>query len=179
MITLIAFLLGLVHVLSPDHWVPLSLQSWQRGWNYHRTQGLVFQLMLLHVAMGLLAALILGEWARGLGPSGLFAFSLGLVLVMSLARFVRFSRLREAFLAGPQSKRGLVAAWGLLGPAESLVPVVMKSVQLGEHWLAPVIAYTAGTLIAGSALVFWGRRLWNQPSILARGYLWVGRLSLR
>jgi hypothetical protein len=139
----------------------------------------VSQLLLLHIALGLLAALVLGEWARGLGQKGLFAFSLGLVLVLALARFVRFSRLREAFLAGPQSKRGLVVAWSLLGPAESLVPVVMKSLQLGEPWLAPVLAYSAGTLIAGSALVFWGRRLWNRPSVLARGYLWVSRLSVR
>ncbi len=176
---MIALLLGGVHVLSPDHWVPLSLQSWQRGWNLKRTLGVALQLILLHVTLGLLAALVLGEWARGLGTNGLFAFSLVMLLVMSIARFLRFSKLREAFLAGPNSKRGLVAAWSLLGPAESLVPVVMKSLQSGESWLLPVLAYTAGSIVSGCVLVFWGRRLWNQPAVLARGYLWVSRLSLR
>lgn len=173
----ISFLLGLVHVASPDHWVPLSLQGWQRSWNSARIMGLGSQLLALHVATGLLAALLLREWALGLGEQGLLAFSLAMVVLFAGLRFLRFSKLREAFLAGPQSKRGILATWALLGPAESLVPVVLRSVQSGHGYLIPVLAYLAGTLLAGNFLFLAGRRLWNQPVRLAQGYAWVSRLS--
>jgi hypothetical protein len=177
MLLAISFLLGAVHVLAPDHWVPLSLQVWQRSWDASRIRSVAAQFFLLHVLTGLLAALILSEWASSLGDDTLFGFSLAVVVGFAGFRFLRFSRLREAFLAGPQSKRGLLAAWSLLGPAESLIPVVLKSNQIGQGFWQPAAAYALGTLLAGTALVSIGRRIWNQPRLLAQAYAWVSRLS--
>jgi len=85
--------------------------------------------------------------------------------------------LREAFLAGPQSKRGILASWSLLGPAETLIPVVLKASQLGHGYLLPVVCYAAGTLLAGDFLVMAGRRMWNQPGAVAQGWLWLHRVT--
>jgi hypothetical protein len=177
MLLAISFLLGGVHVLSPDHWVPLSLQGWQRNWSSWRIRSVAAQFFLLHVLTGLLAALILAEWASALGDETLFGFSLAVVLGFAGLRFLRFSRVREAFLAGPQSKRGILAAWSLLGPAESLIPVVLKSNQLGQGYGLATAAYAAGTLLAGTALVLVGRKIWNRPLLLAQGYAWVSRVN--
>ncbi|MFN7684908.1 MAG: hypothetical protein ACK5QT_05795 [Oligoflexia bacterium] len=174
---MVSFLLGAVHVLSPDHWVPISLQSWQRDWSLKRTNQMTFQFFLLHVLAGLVLALLLQAWAVGLGERGLLFFSITGVVVFSAGRFLRFSKLKEAFLAGPESKRGILASWTLLGPAESLVPVVLKSVQSGQGYLLPVVVYFLGTWISGSLLVHLGRRLWRQPARLAQGYSWVNRLT--
>lgn len=174
----LSFLLGAVHTLSPDHWVPISLQSWQKGWGAARTRGLAAQMYLLHVALGLLCALIIREWSAGLDEQGLMLFSLGLVAVGALIRFLRFPKLREVFLAGPQSKRGVLAAWSLLGPAESVIPLVLKAIQLGHGYLVPVACYALGTLVGGDLLIMWGRRIWNQPGAVTQGWVWLQRVSL-
>ncbi len=177
LILLLSFLLGAAHVISPDHWVPLSLQSWQRGWSAMRTRGVATQLYLLHILTGLLAALILSVWASALGDRTLLVFSLGMVALFTAIRFFRFSQLREAFLAGPQSKRGIMACWSLLGPAESLIPLVLKANQLGHGYIVPVLCYAAGTLVAGISLVQFGKRVWNQPGMVTQGWIWLNRIT--
>lgn len=174
----LSFLLGAAHTLSPDHWVPLSLQSWQKGWGAARTRGLAVQLYLLHVLTGLLCALIIREWASGLDDRGLMVFSLGLVAVGAVIRFIRLPRLREVFLAGPQSRRGVLAAWSLLGPAESVIPLVLKALQMGHGYVLPVACYTLGTLVGGDLLIMWGRRAWNQPGAVTHGWEWLQRVTI-
>ncbi len=176
-LVVIAFWIGALHTLAPDHWVPLSLLSWQRGWGSRKTRWSALQLFGSHVLMGLLFALLLAEWTHGLNERELMQGSLMLVGGVTLLRLFRFSRLQEAFASGPLSKRGLLAAWSLLGPAESLIPVVLRSNQLGSGYLAPSIAYATGTLLAGIGLVFWGRSLWNRPWALRRSWIWLRRTA--
>ena len=174
-LVVIAFMIGALHTTAPDHWVPLSLLSWQRGWSTSKTRWTSIQLLACHVVLGLVFALLLGKLAKGLGDRDQMMYSLILVGAVTLVRMFRFSRLQEAFAAGPQSKRGILAAWSLLGPAESIIPVVLRSNQLGTGYLIPCLAYAAGTLLAGTCLVFWGRSLWNRPWILPKSWALMQR----
>jgi hypothetical protein len=174
-LVLVAFLIGAMHMLAPDHWVPLSLLSWQKGWSTRKTRSTTLQLLLSHLLLGLVFALVMAELAVGLGSSDLLIFSLVLVGAVTMVRVFRFSRLQEAFSSGPYSKRGVLAAWSLLGPAESLIPIVLRSNEVGAGYLTPFVAYAAGTLLTGTWLVFWGRSLWNRPLILPRGWLLMQR----
>jgi hypothetical protein len=174
-LVLVAFLIGATHMLAPDHWVPLSLLSWQKGWSSRKTRSMTLQLLFSHLLLGLVLALIMAEWAVGLGERDLLVFSLVLVGAVTLMRVFRFSRLQEAFSSGPYSKRGVLAAWSLLGPAESLMPIVLRSNEVGAGYLTPFLAYALGTLLTGTWLVFWGRSLWNRPLILPRGWMLMQR----
>ena len=117
-LVLVAFLIGALHMVAPDHWVPLSLLSWQKGWSSRKTRFTTLQLLVSHLITGLLLALVLGQWAAGMAEGDLLLFSLLLVGAVTVVRVFRFSRLQEAFSSGPYSKRGVLAAWSLLGPAE-------------------------------------------------------------
>jgi len=174
-LVLVAFLIGAMHMLAPDHWVPLSLLSWQKGWSSRKTRSTTLQLLLSHLLLGLVLALIMAEWAVGLSGRDLLVFSLVLVGAVTMLRVFRFSRLQEAFSSGPYSKRGVLAAWSLLGPAESLIPIVLRSNEIGAGYLTPFVAYAVGTLLTGTWLVFWGRSLWNRPLILPRGWMLMQR----
>jgi hypothetical protein len=174
-LVLVAFLIGALHMLAPDHWVPLSLLSWQKGWGSRRTRSTTLQLLASHLVVGLLLALVLAQWADGMADDDLLLFSLLLVGAVTIVRVFRFSRLQEAFSSGPYSKRGVLAAWSLLGPAESLIPIVLRSNELGAGFLSPFLAYAVGTLLVGTWLVFWGRSLWNRPLILPRGWMLMQR----
>ena len=169
-LVLVSFVVGGLHMLAPDHWVPLSLLSWQKGWSTRRTRNTALELLASHLLLGLLLALMLAEWTSGLRGRELLAFSLALVAAVTLLRVFRFSRLQEAFASGPYSKRGLLAAWSLLGPAESLIPIVLRSNELGAGYLLAFAAYSAGTVLAGLWLVFAGRALWNRPWSLPRSW---------
>ena len=51
-VLLISFLAGLLQSASPDRWIPLSIHSWQRGWDVRRTLLAGAGLLSAHVALG-------------------------------------------------------------------------------------------------------------------------------
>jgi hypothetical protein len=51
-VLLISFLAGLLQSASPDRWIPLSIHSWQRGWDVQRTLLAGAGLLSVHVALG-------------------------------------------------------------------------------------------------------------------------------
>ena len=171
----VALIVGALHVLAPDHWVPLSLFSWQKGWGVRKTRNAGLQLFGSHLLFGFVLALVLAKGSTGMDHHQLMILSLTLVSAVTLIRVFRFSRLKEAFSSGPHSKRGILAAWSLLGPAESLIPIVLRSEELGFGYFGAFLAYSCGTLLAGLSLVFWGRSVWNRPWILPRSWLFLQR----
>jgi hypothetical protein len=172
----LSVLSGAVHMLAPDHWLPASVVAWQRGWGYRRTVGFAALAHLSHVLLGVLIFFAFDPILLGLDPSRLFRFTLGLVLVVMAIRLVRFSRVREVLRAGPSSAWGIVAVFSLLGPCESVIPILIKSHQLGTGYLLPVAAFVLGSWIAGSSLVLAGRVLWDRPFWLPRSVNWAWRV---
>src|SRR4051794_27706104 len=98
-------LAGGLHVLAPDHWVPSSLLSWQRGWRFPRAALFAALAFVAHVGSGFLIYAVtiapLGRRYRhailAIGTSKLLALSiLAVVLVLAL-RAVRFNRIKDVF----------------------------------------------------------------------------------
>ncbi len=164
---------GVVHMIAPDHWLPASVLGWRRGWRPSKVLAVSFGIFGFHVMLGAGIYFLLAGFLRGFTGSELFTFGVILVFSVMVARFFRFARIREVLGAEPSSQWAVFAIVSLLGPAESLVPILVKSGQLGVGYLAPTLAYFAGTLFAGTALVLGGRWLWNRPMGLPSGLLWA------
>lgn len=166
-------LAGAFHAIAPDHWVPGSILSWQRAWSVRRVLAFCGFSYALHVALGALLYFVSFGVLEHLSPPQVFGFSVFLVAVVALLRGLRFSRLREVLRNGKNGVWGFFSALSLLGPSESLVPVLVKAHHLGAGYLTPVLAYFAGTFLAGAFLVLWGRKAWNRPLWLIRGMEWA------
>lgn len=164
---------GAVHMIAPDHWLPASVLSWRRGWRAPRALALSFVAFGFHVVLGAGVYFLLASFLRGFTGSALFTFGVVLVFSVMAARVFRFARIREVLGAETGSPWAVFVVVSLLGPAESLVPILVKSGQLGAGYLAPTMAFFAGTLVSGMALVLGGRWLWNRPMGLPRGLLWA------
>ncbi len=172
---LLSALSGAVQALTPDHWIPASVVAWQRGWTTRRCSILAAIALSLHVLAGLFLFLVF--WAardiwRPLNPDQLFGVSLVLVALALLFRISRFQKLRQILLAGPDSSWGIYAVFTLLGPCEYLIPILLKSRQLGFGYLTPTLAVGLGTLLVGTGLSTLGRTLWNRPLWLPRSLHW-------
>jgi len=172
-------LLGAFHTLSPDHWVPLSVLSWQRGLTRKQIAFQSLQLVALHLALagGLFVVLSPILSASSLGSATILRIGAALVAAVVVIRMRRLERMVEVFRGGFSGKGALWTTFSLLGPAESLVPLMIKAKADGVTVLGVAGLYgllTYGTL-TGLALL--GHRYWSDPTRLARGVSLVLRPS--
>jgi hypothetical protein len=170
MILLLSALAGAVHVLAPDHWIPLSLKSWKERWNPLKSLGISSAVFGLHVAVGFLIYLGLEHLVRL--DSSHFFWAVGIVCIAAAARSWRFSRLSEVLKPSAQPRDEWLRILLFVGPCESIVPIFLKARELGLGYLSVFGAFTLGTLIAGCFLVLVGPVFWNHPlrlSHLLRG----------
>lgn len=172
MFTLLCALAGALHVLAPDHWVPASILSWQKGWKASRVALFSILVFVSHLLLGFLIFFLARPLMEGISSSTLLAFSLTLVALVAIARGMRFSRIREVLRGGQGGIWGVFTVFSLLGPCESIIPVFIKAGHLGTGYLLPFSAFFAGTLVAGIALIFSGRMIWNRPQLLPRALNW-------
>ncbi|MCM2277949.1 MAG: hypothetical protein NDJ89_07710 [Oligoflexia bacterium] len=166
---LLCALAGAFHVIAPDHWVPASLLSWQRGWRSGRAAAFAALAFAAHVALGFLIFLLLGRGIWDLASTNLLSFALVLVAGVAVIRAFRFRRIREVLSSGNNGVWGFFMVFSLLGPCESLIPILIKARSLGAGYVLPLLAFFAGTALSGLLLVFSGRFFWNRPHWLPRG----------
>lgn len=174
-ILLLAGLVGAAHVLAPDHWFPTSVLGWQRRWSVSRSLLFALAIYALHAAMGLAIYFAFNHFLDQLDSGRLLAFSVILVGSVSLVRVIRFPRIREVLGSGYTGPWGLFVAISLLGPAESLIPILIKSGHSGVGYLGPSLAFLAGTVAMGTASMFLGRMVWDKPMGLPVGINWMFR----
>lgn len=176
LITLSA-LAGAAHVLAPDHWVPLSILSWQRGWSLLRLIGFSLLAYGTHVLLGAALYFVIAPFSRDLHPQHLFILAIALMLAATSLRGLRYNRMREVFGSGPKSVWSLLAAVSILGPAEALIPIFAKSFQMGAGYLLPLMSFLGGTLVAALIAILWGKQAWDSPVWIPRGIRWVNQRS--
>jgi hypothetical protein len=174
-LVLLSVLAGAVHVVSPDHWVPASILGWQRRWSVARTSIFVVGLLLLHLIAGFFIYLLLDRWFMSLDSKGMVRSSLAIVFLVMTVRAVRFSSIPKVQSLGLQRWNGLWAVLSLLGPCESILPVLMKSKVLGLGYLVPFCAFGLGTVVAGPLLVISSQWFWNRPFGLTQILSWIDR----
>ena len=169
---------GAVHALAPDHWIPSSVLIWQRGWSNLRSTVFSAVMFLMHILMGAMIYFAFDKLLFKINPERMVTFTMILVFAVLMARLFRFSRIREVLRAGPNSLWGVVAVISLLGPCESIIPVFLKSRQLGVGYLPALLAFTLGTMSSGITMVLLGRSIWNRPLWLPRGIRIASRSSM-
>jgi hypothetical protein len=161
---------GAIHMVSPDHWVPFSVMSWQRGWRFPRLFGASLLLSLAHVGLAFLIYLALQFFLNPIPASSLVIFAGVLVATLALVRTLRFDRIGEVFGGGGRKKSvyGLSTVLSLLGPSEVLLPILMKARMIGVARETVLAGFTLGTLSAILFLALASHLAWNQPSRLPR-----------
>jgi hypothetical protein len=172
---LLAGLAGALHVLGPDHWFPTSVLAWQKSWAPSRTILFALAAYFFHVLFGYFLYLFVEKWVSHLGPEEFFTFAMGLMVLMTLVRAIRFQRVQPVIRIGQEGVGGSFLALSLLGPCEVVIPMFAKSKFLGMGYLIPFVAFLAGTCAMGILLVLKGRNLWNQPLWLPLGVRWLAQ----
>ena len=168
-LVLLAALAGAAHVLAPDHWLPASLLAWQRRWSFTKLSSFSLLAYVLHVAFGFFIFFFGIRFFRGVPASDLFAFSLILIVTIMIFRALRFSKIIEVQRTSPRNVWALLSVFSLLGPAESVIPILIKADQLGLGYALPLLAFLAGTVVTGTLAMLLGRAAWNRPFWLPRG----------
>jgi hypothetical protein len=172
---------GALHIVAPDHWVPVSVLSWQRRWTKSRTIVISLLLLALHVLAGAGIYLLLHRFCLAV-PSvsrwsvdRIFVMSLVLVAFCAAIRGSRFNRIGEVFRAGPHGAWGTLAVLSLLGPCEWMLPILIKAAQIGMGFFLPFAFFLGGTLLTGAVCVSLGQRIWNRPMLFSRSMEWIRR----
>jgi hypothetical protein len=176
MALILSALAGSLHVLTPDHWIPSSLLVWQRNWGGRRAVAFSFGAFVLHILSGILIYLLFHRYLDTFESTRLFGFTLALVASVMVLRLLRYSKIKEVLQAGPRGAWGILAVLSLLGPCESIIPILIKCRQLGMGYLIPVIAFAVGTFVVGTGCMLTGRYLWSKPFLLPRGLHWASRV---
>jgi hypothetical protein len=166
---------GAVHMLAPDHWMPLSLASWQRKWGMGKTSAYSFLAILTHLVFGFALYIAIRPALLNCDERWLFPASVAMVALSSALRYARFNRIREVLRLGSNPLWNAISILSLLGPCESLIPVMVKGHRLGSGYLLAAIAFAVGTLVAGLGVIVLGRSIWNHPSRLNQLISWALR----
>jgi hypothetical protein len=173
---------GAVQMIAPDHWLPLSVFSWQRGWRVSSTVLFSLFFFVLHVALGLGLYLAFAHPLSLVTENHLAIFTVCFLGVLGLLRAFHFSKLGYIIHRAPRwNNKSLGGAKSLLlflGPSEMLIPVLMKARMDQVGFRIPVVAFFLGTVLAGSLLVASSRLLWNRPTMLPKAVHWAhGKLA--
>jgi hypothetical protein len=97
-------------------------------------------------------------------------FTIGLITLAAVVRSYRFSQVEGVIRSSSLSRWRLWTVIALLGPCESIIPILIKGQQMGMEPFRICAAFLGGTLVTGIALVLLSQRIWDQPIALAR---WV------
>jgi hypothetical protein len=171
-----AALAGAIQMVAPDHWMPLSVFAWQRGWTVSRSTLLAFPLYLFHVLLGCLLYFALQTPLSRIQEKNLAGFTFLLLGGFGLLRAVHFSRMGYVIHRNPRrhnkATRGWLPILVFLGPSEMVIPVLMKARidEMDPGFL--LVVFFAATLVTGSLIVAWARLSWNRPSFLPRAVDW-------
>lgn len=155
-------------MFAPDHWVPASILAWQRGWSKPRTLLFSSALILPHILLGALIYFALDAIAPELPYFWFLAGSMVWIALVASFRVYRYRRIREILRNGSKGLWGAYRVFTLLGPCETLLPVLLKAREKGGGYLLPGAGFFLGAWLAGLALILFGRRLWDQPIFLSR-----------
>jgi hypothetical protein len=135
--------------------------TWQRGWRASLAMGLALVAFLGHIGLGVgLYRLFQGPF-NALAPDRLFAFAAILLISLMTVRLLAYRMLPRIF-----DRRSLMGALLLLGPCESLIPILIRAHQLGIDPRPVVAAFAAGTCLLGSSFLFFGHWACERPSWL-------------
>jgi hypothetical protein len=171
----LSFMAGAVHVIAPDHWMPLSLLGWQKSWREGRLALLAAAGCCAHVLAGFILFLCMPPYIARLGARGFLWAAIAFVVVCGGLRSFRFQRIAETLRCKKDGGRALIAPLLLLGPAESLVPICFKAATAGNGYAGVLLAFMVGTFVSSVFLLSYGRITWNEPLKLVRNVSWTAR----
>lgn len=140
-----------------------------------KTIGLSLLALGFHLLLGFSIYLAIRPVLLSFDSRWLFPVSVGIVILAAGLRSARFNRIREVLRLGPNRLWTMASVLSLLGPCESLIPVMVKGHNLGIGYLSAAAAFALGTVLSGVLVIAMGRSLWNQPNKLNQIICWALR----
>ena len=174
----LVFLLGAAHMLSPDHWVPISIQAWQKSWNSQFTSLIGVFTISFHVFSGLVLFYIFQKFFLNLSPNGVIFFTILWIGFFTYLRAQRYSKLQTILWGGPTLVSKIFTLFIFIGPAESLIPVLIKAKMLPAALFPTLICFWAGSLASGIPLIVFGQLLTDRPLALPQQIAWAQKKLL-
>ncbi|MEK6579646.1 MAG: hypothetical protein AABZ55_10505 [Bdellovibrionota bacterium] len=175
-LALLSGLAGVVHLFAPDHWVPAAVLAWQRNWGLFKVLGFSIRLIFFHVGTAFVLFWLFQGLLLKTSPHNLMAVAVLMIAAGGIIRTLRFSRLSSVLRLGPSpSGWGIYSVIALIGPSESLIPILIKSHQMGVGYLLPVGTFAAGSVLSVFVLIRIGREIWDRPLLLPLGIQWANQ----
>lgn len=163
--------IGALQFLSPDHWFPVSILSWRRGYGVRKTFFLALGVVALHLALGFGLAWLA---QRFLVPTDLVLQS-SVALVLACV-WLRAARFRDASTT-LRGRTNLGAIWKRMifwmGPSEALIPVLLHAKWSGVSIQHASLAFALGTFAFALPMILVARFAWNRTFSLPRSLGWV------
>ncbi len=145
-----SLMVGALHALAPDHWLPFVALSRAQSWSTRKTALVTFIAGIIHVSSSLiigLAGIYLGrsisvvnhwEWVRGEWFSFLL-IGFGITYMVWAIKQSNKRKVEEA-----RSQKGEMFYWiyfaiFVLGPCEPLIPFLFLSAGKGIGQIVPVV----------------------------------------
>jgi hypothetical protein len=170
---LLVFLLGAAHMLSPDHWMPVSIQAWQKSWSSKFTSSVSALVVSFHVLSGFILFFIFQKLFFLLNSNGLIYFTIAWIAVFTFVRSWRFSQLQMILWGAPKLSSKIFTLFAFIGPAESLIPVLIKSHMLPANILPTFFCFWLGSLASGVPLMIFGQLWTDRPMALPQEMVWA------
>ncbi|MGZ3698044.1 MAG: hypothetical protein ACXVCH_08115 [Bdellovibrionota bacterium] len=172
-------LAGGLQVLAPDHWLPASVLAWQQGWKSGKLFFFSVLIYLGHLIAGLALYFAFSGLLERLESGHIVLFALVLVVGSMAFRAERFQKISQVLRSGRDGKWGIYIVISLLGPCETVVPILVKGARLGAPVWLTMGAFSAGTLVVGTFVSVLGSTLWDRPLALPQSLRWAqARISV-
>ena len=88
----LSFIAGAVHVVAPDHWMPLSLVGWQKRWTGIRLGLVAASAYAVHAGLGFLIFIAARPLMAQLRGRDFLWAAIGFVVLCGGLRSLRFQR---------------------------------------------------------------------------------------
>lgn len=170
---ILVFLLGAAHMLSPDHWMPTSVQAWQKSWSSEFTSSVGALVISFHVLSGFVLFFIFQKVFLLLNSEGLVYFTIAWIGIFTFIRSQRFSQLQLILWGAPKLSSKILTLFTFIGPAESLIPVLIKSHMMPAGMLPTLLCYWMGSLVIGVPLMIFGQLRTDRPMALPQQMGWA------
>jgi hypothetical protein len=169
----LVFLLGGAHMLSPDHWMPVSIQAWQKSWSSRFTSSIAAMVISFHVVFGFLLFFIFQKLFLNLDSKGLVIFTVAWIGFFTFVRSQRFSQLQMILWGGPKLSSKILTLFTFIGPSESLIPVLIKAHLMPTNFFLTFLCFWMGSLMVGIPLMIFGQLWTERPLALPQQMVWA------
>ncbi len=131
---LLAIIIASLHMIAPDHWLPLSALSVKRGYKQRRVRLVSALLGFLHGSTSVLLSLLILFLGLDLFGTGRLK-AISIVILIAVALYILLNGVREGKAARSMENTSLLVS---VFPDPAFLPIIIASAKFGFLYTAAV-----------------------------------------